>query len=137
MKRRHRKASRTNSRPRTSFNYIEVADGRVWMLPHGVQRFVGDLPEQSKNSFGRLTSRQTRTRSIKGTVWRWKPSWYIAANNERTVQPELQRFAAKRMGATAYDIDSYHAAMLSPTSSSTSQAPARTPSDAPPPSWSC
>ena len=35
------------------------------------------------------------------------------AKNDRTVQPELQRFVAKRMGATIYEIDSSHVPMLS------------------------
>ena len=25
-----------------------------------------------------------------GTAWKTKPSWYIAARNDRTVQPELE-----------------------------------------------
>jgi pimeloyl-ACP methyl ester carboxylesterase len=32
---------------------------------------------------------------------------------DRTVQPELERFLAKRMGATTYEADSSHVAMLS------------------------
>jgi pimeloyl-ACP methyl ester carboxylesterase len=42
-----------------------------------------------------------------------KPSWYMVAKNDRTVHPELQRFVAKRMGATVYEIDSSHVPMLS------------------------
>jgi pimeloyl-ACP methyl ester carboxylesterase len=48
-----------------------------------------------------------------GTAWKSKPSWYIVAKNDRTVQPELQRFVAKRMGATIYEINSSHVPMLS------------------------
>ena len=29
-----------------------------------------------------------------------KPSWYIVATKDHTIQPELERFVAKRMGAT-------------------------------------
>ena len=35
------------------------------------------------------------------------------ATNDRTVQPELQRFAAKLMRATTYEVDSSHVPMLS------------------------
>ena len=35
------------------------------------------------------------------------------AKNDRTVHPELERFAAKRMGATTYEVDSSHVPMLS------------------------
>ena len=48
-----------------------------------------------------------------GVAWRSKPSWYIVANNDRTVHPDLERFVAERMGATTYDVDSSHVPMLS------------------------
>jgi hypothetical protein len=35
------------------------------------------------------------------------------AKRERTVQPELQRFVAKRMGAKTYEVDASHVPMLS------------------------
>jgi pimeloyl-ACP methyl ester carboxylesterase len=35
------------------------------------------------------------------------------ASNDRTVHPELQRSAAKRMGATTFEVASSHAVMLS------------------------
>jgi pimeloyl-ACP methyl ester carboxylesterase len=48
-----------------------------------------------------------------GVAWKTKPSWCIVANHDQTVNPELERFAAKRMGATTYDTDSSHVPMLS------------------------
>ena len=35
------------------------------------------------------------------------------ANNDQTVNPELERFVAKRMGATTYEAASSHVPMLS------------------------
>ena len=35
------------------------------------------------------------------------------AKNDHTVNPELERFAANRMGATTYEVDSSHVPMLS------------------------
>ncbi len=35
------------------------------------------------------------------------------ANDDQTVQPDLERASAKRMGAATYDIDSSHVPMLS------------------------
>jgi pimeloyl-ACP methyl ester carboxylesterase len=48
-----------------------------------------------------------------GVAWRTKPSAYIVAANDRTVHPDLERFCAKRMGATTYEVESSHVAMLS------------------------
>ena len=45
--------------------------------------------------------------------WRTKPSWCIVGNNDQTVHPDLERAAAKRMGARTYDVDSSHVPMLS------------------------
>jgi pimeloyl-ACP methyl ester carboxylesterase len=38
---------------------------------------------------------------------------YIVATKERTVQPALQRFVAKRMGAATTEVESSHVPMLS------------------------
>jgi len=48
-----------------------------------------------------------------GIAWKTKPSWYIVATKDRTVHPDLQRFVAKRMGATTVETDSSHVPMLS------------------------
>ena len=42
-----------------------------------------------------------------------KPSWYILATNDGAVHPELQRFLAKRMGATTHEVASSHVPLLS------------------------
>ena len=48
-----------------------------------------------------------------GTAWRTKPTWYIVAKNDRTVDPALERFVAKRMGADLTEVESSHVPMLS------------------------
>ena len=98
------------------FSHIEIADGRVWMLPSGVGCFAGDLSEQEQQLVWATQfapAADLFNQKLEGTAWRSKPSWYIVAANDRTVQPELQRFVAKRMGATTYEVDSSHVPMLS------------------------
>jgi pimeloyl-ACP methyl ester carboxylesterase len=48
-----------------------------------------------------------------GSAWKSKPSWYIVGKNDRTVHPDLERFFAKRMGATTTELASSHVPMLS------------------------
>jgi len=48
-----------------------------------------------------------------GIAWRSKPSWSIVATEGRTVHPDLERFAAKRMDATTIELKSSHVPMLS------------------------
>ena len=98
------------------FSHIEIAGGRIWMLPSGIGCFAGDLPEQEQKlvwAAQGVPDADLFTQKLDGTAWRTKPSWYIVANNDRTVQPDLERFVAKRMGAHTYDLDSSHVAMLS------------------------
>jgi len=98
------------------FSYIELADGRIWLRPDGVKCFAGDLPEQEQKLVWAThipPDADLFNQKVQGTAWRSKPSWYIVANDDRTVHPELQRFAAKRMGAHTYDINSSHVPMLS------------------------
>ena len=98
------------------FAHIEVADGRIWMLPSGIGCFAGDLPEQEQDlvwATQGVPDADLFNQKLPGTAWRMKPSWYVVANNDQTVNPELERFVAKRMGAHTYDVDSSHVAMLS------------------------
>jgi pimeloyl-ACP methyl ester carboxylesterase len=98
------------------FSHIEIADGRVWLLPSGIGCFAGDLSEQEQGlvwATQGVPDADLFNQKLGGTAWRMKPSWYIVANNDRTVHPDLERFAAKRMGAHTYDVDSSHVPMLS------------------------
>ena len=98
------------------FSHIEVADGRIWLLPSGTAYFAGDLSEQEQQLVWATQvtpAPDLFSRNAPGTAWKSKPSWYIVANNDHTVHPELERFAAKRMGATTYEVDSSHVPMLS------------------------
>jgi pimeloyl-ACP methyl ester carboxylesterase len=98
------------------FSHIEVGEGRVWMLPEGVKYFAGDLSEQEQQvvwATHYAPAADLFTQKLDGVAWRSKPSSYILATSDRTVHPELQRFLAKRMGATTYEVASSHVPMLS------------------------
>ena len=98
------------------FSHVEVADGRVWLKPDGIATFAGDLPEEEQKvvwATHAAPATDLFAQKVEGTAWRSKPSWYIVATRDRTVHPELQHFAAKRMGATTFEIDSSHVPMLS------------------------
>jgi len=86
------------------------------MRPEGVAFFAGDLSEQEQKVVWAThfaPAADLFDQKIKGTAWKSKPSWYIVAKKDRTVQPELQRFLAKRMGAKTFEVESSHVPMLS------------------------
>src|SRR5258706_7764219 len=98
------------------FSHIEVADGRIWLRPDGVAAFAGDLPEADQKVVWATQAAPVPdlfTQKVDGVAWRSKPNWYIVARNDRTVHPDLERFVAKRMGATTFETDSSHVPMLS------------------------
>lgn len=98
------------------FNYIEIADGRIWLRPNGIECFAGDLSEQEQKlvwATQGVPATDLFDQKVEGTAWRSKPSWYIVAKDDRTVHPELQRFVAKRMGAATTEVASSHVPMLS------------------------
>jgi pimeloyl-ACP methyl ester carboxylesterase len=104
--------------PKTDiFSHVEVADGRAWMKPEGVACFAGDLPSEDRalvyaTHFPPALDLFTQ-KQLEGIAWRTKPSWSIVATEDRTVHPELERAAAKRMGATTIEVKSSHVPMLS------------------------
>jgi pimeloyl-ACP methyl ester carboxylesterase len=46
-------------------------------------------------------------------AWRSKPSFYAVSKNDRTINPDLERFMAKRMGAKTIELESSHVSMIS------------------------
>jgi pimeloyl-ACP methyl ester carboxylesterase len=51
--------------------------------------------------------------TISDAAWRHKPSFYIVAENDRMINPDYERFAAKRMGAKTLALPTSHVPMLS------------------------
>jgi pimeloyl-ACP methyl ester carboxylesterase len=102
--------------PTDVFKYIEVTDGRVWLKPEGPACFAGDLSEEEQKvvyATHYAPAAELFNHNAPGVAWKSKPSWFVVANNDRTVHPDLQHFAAKRMGASVHAIDSDHVPMLS------------------------
>src|ERR1700747_2797932 len=98
------------------FSHIEVADGRIWLKPDGIGCFAGDLSEEEQKvvwATQAVPVPDLFNQKGEGVAWRSKPSWYIVAAGDRTVHPELERFVAKRMGATVVELRSSHVQMLS------------------------
>jgi pimeloyl-ACP methyl ester carboxylesterase len=45
-------------------------------------------------------------------AWHQKPSWYAVSKNDRTINPDLERFMARRMNATTVEVDSGHLSLV-------------------------
>ena len=46
-------------------------------------------------------------------AWRSKPSWYAVSKDDQTINPDLERFLARRMNATTVELDAGHLSLVS------------------------
>jgi pimeloyl-ACP methyl ester carboxylesterase len=46
-------------------------------------------------------------------AWRAKPVWYAISKLDQTINPDLERFLAKRMNATTVELDAGHLSLVS------------------------
>jgi pimeloyl-ACP methyl ester carboxylesterase len=51
--------------------------------------------------------------SLPEAAWKTIPSWYIVAGEDRAINPDLERFYAKRMGAKTVEIQASHVVFIS------------------------
>jgi pimeloyl-ACP methyl ester carboxylesterase len=98
------------------FQHIEVADGRIWVKQSGIPDFAGDLPNEEQKlvwATQMVPLADLFSQPVPGAAWKSKPTYYIVGADDRTVQPELQRFLARRMNAKTTELASSHVPMLS------------------------
>jgi pimeloyl-ACP methyl ester carboxylesterase len=50
--------------------------------------------------------------TLQSAAWKTLPSWYLVADEDRLVSPDLQRWMAERMDAEAASVETGHAAMI-------------------------
>jgi pimeloyl-ACP methyl ester carboxylesterase len=78
--------------------------------------FAGDLPEARARVLYAVQQpfhKALLTGRTKHAAWRSKPSFYAVSTEDRTINPELQRFMAGRMGATTIEVKSSHLSLIS------------------------
>src|SRR6195952_5226550 len=95
-----------------------VFDGEEGRLSEAafLRDFAGDLPEaKAKVLYAVQQPFQKALLAGKTTqaAWRSKPSWYAVSTDDRTINPDLERFMAKRMGATTIEVKASHLALIS------------------------
>ena len=78
--------------------------------------FAGDLPEaQAKVLYAVQEPFQKALLTGKTTqaAWRSKPSFYAVSTEDRSINPDLERFMAKRMGAKTIEVKASHLSLIS------------------------
>jgi len=104
------------SPPGSSSVYADPA-GYLYLTPEGVAHdFAPDLPAaQTKVMavtqgpiFGKSFDEK-----VANAAWKAKPSWYIVAEKDRMIQPDVERAMAKKINAKVTSLPTSHVVMLS------------------------
>jgi pimeloyl-ACP methyl ester carboxylesterase len=78
--------------------------------------FAGDLPEVKARALYAVQqpfNRALTSARVTQVAWRSKPSFYAVSTEDRTIDPDLERFMAKRMGATTIELKASHLSLIS------------------------
>jgi pimeloyl-ACP methyl ester carboxylesterase len=96
---------------------IVKANGFFWLSEEAfLKDFANDLPSARARALyavqGRGADALPTARTTKA-AWRVKPTFYQVSTQDRTINPELERFLAKRMNATTIELASSHLSLVS------------------------
>ncbi|RKK02553.1 alpha/beta fold hydrolase [Pseudoroseomonas wenyumeiae] len=78
--------------------------------------FAPDLPRTRAKALYAVQwpfQRSLLTDRTTDAAWRSKPSYYAISTQDRVIDPDLQRFMAKRMNAKVAELESSHVSLLS------------------------
>ena len=78
--------------------------------------FAGDLPRAKARVLYAVQApfqKALLTGRTINAAWRSKPSFYAVSTEDRTINPDLERFMAKRMGARTIEVKASHLSLIS------------------------
>jgi pimeloyl-ACP methyl ester carboxylesterase len=91
--------------------------GFLYLTPEGVARdFAQDLPASQTKVMAATqgpVSAKSFDEKVASAAWKSKPSWYIVAEKDRMIQPDLERAMAKKINAKTTALPTSHVAMQS------------------------
>jgi pimeloyl-ACP methyl ester carboxylesterase len=95
----------------------ETADGYFYIDPPSFHSdFIADVPEAKAAFMAQsqvLFSADSFTTPVKTPAWKSKPTWYLVATSDHSINPDQERMMAKRAHATTIEVNSSHAAYIS------------------------
>jgi pimeloyl-ACP methyl ester carboxylesterase len=78
--------------------------------------FAGDLPAEEARILYAVQQpfkKSLTTEKTTNAAWRSKPSFYAVSAQDRTINPDLERFMAKRMKARTIELQASHLGLIS------------------------
>lgn len=103
--------------PPASQSIVETADHFLYLKPDFFHAdFAADIPKKQADLMAQ--SQVMPAAAAFGTAavepaWKSKPSWAVVATQDRAINPQLERFMAKRAGSTVTELKGSHAIYIS------------------------
>ena len=91
------------------------SQGYVWVERAAYPEFfAGDVdPDEARVMAAVQMPWKVPADRISNPAWRTRPSWYQVSERDMMINPELQHFMAKRIGANTISLDASHASAVS------------------------
>ncbi|WP_206026419.1 alpha/beta hydrolase [Roseimicrobium sp. ORNL1] len=106
-----------NAAPTKLSDFLKETNGLLTVSKEGVFKvFAGDLPK-SEQEVIYVVQQPASPKVFAGVgqqaAWKTKPSWYVVASQDKTINPELEAWMAKRAKSKTTVLEASHVAMLS------------------------
>jgi pimeloyl-ACP methyl ester carboxylesterase len=103
--------------PQASKAFKPDANGNWWIdEEHFAADFAGDIPPE-KAWFMAISqvpiSTDSFTHKVTKPAWKTKPTWYMVAAADRSINPDQERMMAKRAKAKTVELNASHVAYIS------------------------
>jgi pimeloyl-ACP methyl ester carboxylesterase len=103
--------------PQASKAFTPDNDGNWWIdQKHFAADFAADIPKD-KAEFMAISqvpiSTDSFTHKVTNPAWKNKPTWYMVATEDRSINPDQERMMAKRANARTVEVRASHVAYMS------------------------
>src|SRR5579862_9164453 len=110
-------ASIEQALPQDSKAFKPDSNDNWWIdLEHFAADFAADIP-RADAEFMAISqvpiSADAFTHKVTSPAWKTKPTWYMVATADRSINPDQERMMAKRAKAKTVEVDSSHVAYMS------------------------
>src|SRR5208282_5622185 len=110
-------ASIETALPQASKAFKPDSNGLWWIEEaHFAADFAADIPRDEAEFMAIAQvpiSTDSFTHQVKNPAWKHKPTWYMVASADRSINPEQERMMAKRAHATMVEVNASHVAYMS------------------------
>ena len=103
--------------PQASKAFKPDSNGNWWIeQEHFAADFAADLPKDQAQFMAISQvpiSTDAFTHKVTNPAWKTKPTWYMVATEDRSINPEQERMMANRAHATTVEVKASHVAYMS------------------------